>query len=170
MQKKQVPGGGQTSACVSAGNLWEYKFLYAVPSYTIYSLPCVQGNYWSFGFGFQPIEVAVGVAGSEGHKRSVYLDVERGWRPPFGIGPIQLPRVGLFKRSRIMYQAPRLRENEDAYGECPKKRGDGWLEIELGEFFNGGEDDREVEMSVLEVNGNWKGDLIVQGIEIRPKE
>jgi hypothetical protein len=150
--------------------LWEYKFLYAVPSYTIYSLPCVQGNYWSFGFGFQPIEVAVGVAGSEGHKRSVYLDVERGWRPPFGIGPIQLPRVGLFKRSRIMYQAPRLRENEDAYGECPKKRGDGWLEIELGEFFNGGEDDREVEMSVLEVNGNWKGDLIVQGIEIRPKE
>jgi hypothetical protein len=54
---------------------------------------------------------------------------------------------------------------------CLKERGYGWLEIKLGEFFNGGEDDGEVEMSVLEVKGgNWKGGLIVQGIEIRPKE
>jgi len=126
----------------------------------------------SFGFEYQPIEVAVGVAGSEGHKRSVYLDAERQRRPHNRIVP-RRRRVGLFNHSRIMYQAPRPRE-EDACGECPKKRGDGWLEIELGQFFNGGEDDDddgEMALSVLEVKGgNWKGGLIVQGIEIRPKE
>ncbi|XP_062145332.1 putative F-box protein PP2-B12 [Alnus glutinosa] len=93
--------------------------------YTAY--PVFKISRVSCGFENQPIEVAVGVVGSEGHKR---------------------------KRSY-----------------CLKERGYGWLEIKLGEFFNGGEDDGEVEMSVLEVKGgNWKGGLIVQGIEIRPKE
>jgi hypothetical protein len=96
----------------------------------------------SFGFEDQPVEVAVGVVGSDGHKRkrSVFLDTERGRR----------------QRNQTVPAA---------------RRGDGWLEIELGEFFNGGDgDDGEVEMSVLEVKGgNWKGGLIVQGFEIRPK-
>ncbi|XP_062178222.1 putative F-box protein PP2-B12 [Alnus glutinosa] len=126
----------------------------------------------SFGFENQPVEVAVGVVGSEGHKRSVFLDAERGRRLRYQI----VPRgVGLFNRNRMMgFQAPQPREEEEEDGECPKERGDGWLEIELGEFFNGGDDDDddgEMEMSVLEVKGgNWKGGLIVQGIEIRPKE
>jgi hypothetical protein len=60
------------------------------------------------------------------------------------------------------------RENN---GQYPKKRGDGWLEIELGEFFCKEGEDRELEMSVQEVKGgDWKGGLIVEGIEIRPKE
>ncbi|KAE8009888.1 hypothetical protein FH972_006295 [Carpinus fangiana] len=96
----------------------------------------------SFGFEDQPVEVAVGVVGSDGHKRkrSVFLDTETGRRQ----GNQTVPAA---------------------------RRGDGWLEIELGEFFNGGDaDDVEVEMSVLEVKGgNWKGGLIVQGFEIRPK-
>lgn len=52
----------------------------------------------------------------------------------------------------------------------PRERGDGWLEIELGEFFNDGLDDREdVRMSVKEVKGvQLKGGLIVEGIELRP--
>ncbi|KAG5549074.1 hypothetical protein RHGRI_014444 [Rhododendron griersonianum] len=52
----------------------------------------------------------------------------------------------------------------------PRERGDGWLEIELGEFFNDGLDDHEdVRMSVKEVKGvQLKGGLIVEGIELRP--
>ncbi|CAL9231438.1 unnamed protein product, partial [Arabidopsis halleri] len=43
-------------------------------------------------------------------------------------------------------------------------REDGWLEIELGEYYVGS-DDEELEMSVLETReGGWKGGIIVQGI------
>jgi len=51
----------------------------------------------------------------------------------------------------------------------PSLRSDGWLEIEMGEFFNVGLEDN-VHMSVKEVNaGNWKSGLFVEGIEVRPK-
>lgn len=50
-------------------------------------------------------------------------------------------------------------------------REDGWLEIELGECYVGfDEEEEELEMSVFETReGGWKGGIIVQGIEIRPK-
>ncbi|CAI9768948.1 unnamed protein product [Fraxinus pennsylvanica] len=48
-------------------------------------------------------------------------------------------------------------------------RDDGWLEVELGEFYCDG-NDREVKMSFKEVKGeHLKGGLLVEGIEIRPK-
>lgn len=51
-----------------------------------------------------------------------------------------------------------------------KERGDGWMEIEMGEFFNGFEDDRSVELSLRgEHDDQPKRGLIVQGIELRPK-
>ncbi|TXG55904.1 hypothetical protein EZV62_017217 [Acer yangbiense] len=49
----------------------------------------------------------------------------------------------------------------------PKKRADGWLESELGEFFNGGDEEGELLMSMKTC---WKEHLLVQGIEIRPKK
>ncbi|EOY11559.1 Phloem protein 2-B15, putative [Theobroma cacao] len=50
------------------------------------------------------------------------------------------------------------------------ERGDGWMEIELGQFFSG-ENDEEVKMSLLEVKGcHLKGGLVIEGIEVRPKE
>ncbi|KAM0941901.1 putative phloem protein [Dioscorea sansibarensis] len=52
----------------------------------------------------------------------------------------------------------------------PVTREDGWMEIELGEFDNDFGDDGEVEVSFMEVKRlHWKSGLIVQGIEIRPK-
>ncbi|KAG2239419.1 hypothetical protein Bca4012_079322 [Brassica carinata] len=46
---------------------------------------------------------------------------------------------------------------------------DGWLEIELGEYYVGF-DEEELVMSVLETReGGWKGGIIVQESEIRPK-
>lgn len=48
-------------------------------------------------------------------------------------------------------------------------RDDGWLEVEMGEFYCDG-NDREVKMSFKEVKGeHLKGGLLVEGIEIRPK-
>ncbi|XP_059440268.1 putative F-box protein PP2-B12 [Corylus avellana] len=106
----------------------------------------------SRGFVNLPIEAAV-----RWHKRMVFLDVKQEGVRVFN------PRAGMGS-----FQELRWREGD---GECPKKRGDGWLEIELGDFFNGGDDDDdEVEISVLEVKaGMLKSGLIVQGIEIRPK-
>ncbi|KAF8369833.1 hypothetical protein HHK36_032144 [Tetracentron sinense] len=53
----------------------------------------------------------------------------------------------------------------------PSYRNDGWMEIELGEFFNYGGDDGDVKMSLREVKGSHlKGGLIIEGIEVRPKE
>ncbi|KAK1416837.1 hypothetical protein QVD17_25954 [Tagetes erecta] len=58
-------------------------------------------------------------------------------------------------------------ENEVARVGCERK--DGWLEIELGEFYNEGLCDKEVKMSFREVNGaHLKGGLIVEALEIRP--
>ncbi|GLT37978.1 hypothetical protein SLA2020_122570 [Shorea laevis] len=54
--------------------------------------------------------------------------------------------------------------------EVPRGREDGWMEIELGEFFSG-EDDEEVRMSLREVKGcQLKGGLVIEGIEVRPKQ
>lgn len=55
-------------------------------------------------------------------------------------------------------------------GHYPKKRGDGWLEIELGDFFCTEGEDGELEMRVFDGTNYWKHGLIVEGIEIRPKE
>lgn len=51
------------------------------------------------------------------------------------------------------------------------KREDGWIEIELGSFYNNGGDNLEVKMSLKEVTGtHLKGGLVVEGIELRPKQ
>lgn len=50
-------------------------------------------------------------------------------------------------------------------------RGDGWMEVEMGEFFIKEEeegDNARVECSVREVSGTKSG-LLVEGIELRPK-
>lgn len=54
----------------------------------------------------------------------------------------------------------------------PCKRSDGWMEIKLGEFHNdhGSDNDGEVEAALVETKvQNWKGGLVVEGIEFRPK-
>ncbi|XP_071706444.1 putative F-box protein PP2-B12 [Rutidosis leptorrhynchoides] len=52
----------------------------------------------------------------------------------------------------------------------PYRRKDGWMEMELGEFYNDEGDEGEVEMAYEEIRfGNWKNGLILEGIELRPK-
>ncbi|MBA0716459.1 hypothetical protein Golax_015287 [Gossypium laxum] len=50
-----------------------------------------------------------------------------------------------------------------------REREDGWMEVELGEFYSG-EKDEQVKMSLMEVKGcHLKGGLLIEGIEFRPK-
>lgn len=65
---------------------------------------------------------------------------------------------------------PNSEGNRVAGLQRPNVRSDGWLEIEMGEFFNAGLE-YEVHMSVMEIKGgNWKSGLFLEGIEVRPKE
>ncbi|XVF38041.1 hypothetical protein REPUB_Repub20aG0063600 [Reevesia pubescens] len=62
----------------------------------------------------------------------------------------------------------------DPPGNVPQQaqeRGDGWLEIEMGEFWNECGDEGTVEFSLREVDCNYyKQGLIIEGIELRPKD
>ena len=61
-------------------------------------------------------------------------------------------------------------EAEEVDG-APKARNDDWMELELGEFYIDEGDDGEVKIRLLEVKGgHWKRGLIIEGIEIRPKQ
>ncbi|KAI3469956.1 hypothetical protein Pfo_026619 [Paulownia fortunei] len=54
-------------------------------------------------------------------------------------------------------------------GKIARKRGDGWMELEMGKFYNGCGDDGEVEAWLIEINSaHDKSGLIVEGIEFRP--
>ncbi|KAL3507370.1 hypothetical protein ACH5RR_032752 [Cinchona calisaya] len=92
---------------------------------------------------------------------SIYLkiptyvhDLRHGWRRP------------MLRPRRVL----RPRPEHQIDGRVPRQRNDGWMEIFLGEFFNN-EGDGEIEMQVSETKIlNWKSGLIVEGIELRPKE
>ncbi|KAK7337989.1 hypothetical protein VNO77_18583 [Canavalia gladiata] len=127
----------------------------------------------AYGFENQPVEVSVGVAGEgDERRRTVYLEAPRPRRPRQQIVP---RRTRIFSRVRS-----RLVESFDAAVAAvpsspvdpfyPTERGDGWCEVQLGDFLNGEGEEKNVEMGVYEVkSGDWKGGLVVQGIEIRPK-
>ncbi|KAJ8753016.1 hypothetical protein K2173_008803 [Erythroxylum novogranatense] len=102
----------------------------------------------TYGFDDQPLDVSMGLAGVESPTLSVYLDAGKGYQTG---------------RRRI-----RLVSGRYMSGMHPRERKDGWFEIELGEFYNKKGEERELEMSVLEIKVHFgKRRLIVQGIEIR---
>ncbi|KAH6826576.1 hypothetical protein C2S53_019161 [Perilla frutescens var. hirtella] len=120
------------------------------------------------GFDHQPVDGHVGVSGRDSsEKRIICLDPEGAQRHRYQIVP---RRVGWF-----FHRLAHMQRAEDMFPEnsteYPKQRNDGWMEVELGEWFVEAGEDGELEVSVMEVNGgNWKSGLFIQGIEIRPKE
>uniref|UniRef100_A0ACD5YQ69 Uncharacterized protein n=1 Tax=Avena sativa TaxID=4498 RepID=A0ACD5YQ69_AVESA len=87
-----------------------------------------------------------------------------------GAVPENYLHMRLFPTQRVRRRNRRAVPHGENVG-IPKKRADGWMELELGEFFNEGGDDGEVSFSLMETEGgNWKRGLIVQGIEIRLKK
>ncbi|XP_047960256.1 putative F-box protein PP2-B12 isoform X3 [Salvia hispanica] len=135
-------------------------------------------QYWRFlslpesrsmvhGFDHQSAEGYVKVSGSESEKRSVCLDPDGARKRRHQLVP---RRVGLFYRRLTQMRNPEAMLPEEE-PEDPKQRGDGWMEVELGECFVEEGQDGELEVSVMEVKGgHWKSGIIIQGIEIRPKE
>ncbi|XP_014505014.1 F-box protein PP2-B10-like [Vigna radiata var. radiata] len=63
-----------------------------------------------------------------------------------------------------------LKDNRLRELPCPKVRSDGWLEIEMGEFFNSGLKEEQLHVKVMETTSHiWKCGFVLEGIEIRPK-
>ncbi|XP_027907186.1 F-box protein PP2-B15-like [Vigna unguiculata] len=113
-----------------------------------------KGGKGTFGFHKQPVEVSLKVVGEEGdgQKQAGYLELETRPNRTYNAG---LTRP-LISKPEPMFEV--------------KRRPDGLLEVKLGGFFTGGREDKEVQMGVHEIKDLWwKGGIIVQGIEIRPK-
>lgn len=54
-------------------------------------------------------------------------------------------------------------------GQAPLMRDDGWMEVEMGCFYNDRGDDGDFMVKLKGLEGhNWKSGLILQGIEFRP--
>ncbi|MCL7031153.1 hypothetical protein MKW94_023831 [Papaver nudicaule] len=135
-------------------------------------LKFVEGAY---GFDHPPAEAVVKVVGAGGSssvssgERPVYLDPDGSRRRQLQVAP---HRIGLIRRrfGHMLRPAPSTSRWE---GQFPQDRSDGWMEIEMGHFFNNGGEESEgsdVQMSLNEIKGgHWKSGLIIQGIEIRPK-
>ena len=112
----------------------------------------------AYGLDFLPSEASIEVGDFKSQSK-VYLSRSEGRKKLLGHAHFQSRIASL--RSRPLLQKE---------GEAICEREDGWMEIELGRFFNDGSDDKEVKISLKEVKGqHLKGGLIVEGIEIRPK-
>ncbi|XP_047946442.1 F-box protein PP2-B11-like [Salvia hispanica] len=74
---------------------------------------------------------------------------------------------GLTEIAKVHLQRP---DGSEQSGRVAVGRGDGWMEVELGSFYNDRGDDGVVETMLLGREGyQGKSGLIVQGIEFRPK-
>ncbi|GLT28423.1 hypothetical protein SLA2020_033580 [Shorea laevis] len=76
-------------------------------------------------------------------------------------------RIGGTQVSKRIVYVIDSRDDVQNGEQYPKVRGDGWFEVELGEFFNGGELEK-LEIYIFSFDGYSVGGLYVQGIDIRP--
>jgi hypothetical protein len=100
------------------------------------------------GYGFEtlPVDLSVGVEGGHSSTKIVCLDPN-------------VEHARFYGRADRVVGLPR-----------PSVRSDGWMEIEMGEFFNSSLENEEVQMSVMEIKaGETKGNFFLEGIEVRPK-
>ncbi|GKV02502.1 hypothetical protein SLEP1_g14935 [Rubroshorea leprosula] len=69
---------------------------------------------------------------------------------------------------RSVFLHAEVEDVQNDYRYPSVERGDGWLELELGEYFNEGGEDGQLEIRILHFDGGWKSGVIIEGIEIRP--
>ncbi|PIA36203.1 hypothetical protein AQUCO_03400250v1 [Aquilegia coerulea] len=123
-----------------------------------------EGNeYHMNGLCEPPTDVSVEfiAGGTASGARTIYLDPSprHNQRRP----SVQLPSNSL---SSVTHEGSSDPQHESQF---PSHRKDGWMEIEMGEFYNEQGHDGEVQMTLKEIKGFLKAGLIVQGIELRPK-
>ncbi|XP_030529587.1 F-box protein PP2-B11-like isoform X4 [Rhodamnia argentea] len=135
----------------------EMRLLSANTYYAAYFIfKLVHGNY---GFRNQAVEVSI-FSSSGGERRNIFLDPDGRLRRQYQLARGRYPRTCEASAARDV----RAREKQ-----IPRDRGDGWKEVDLGEFFVNDPPTGEVQIKLMEVKGrNWKSGLVIQGIELRP--
>lgn len=92
------------------------------------------------GFRDLPIQVGIGLVGQNPPKRIICFDEST-------------DKIKKWERRELVKS---------------KSREDGWIEAEIGEFFNEGDCD-EIELSIVDITSTyWKRGLIIQGNEFWP--
>ncbi|XP_071716952.1 putative F-box protein PP2-B12 [Rutidosis leptorrhynchoides] len=120
-----------------------------------------------YGFESQPAEVSIGISGVEIQTQTVFLEPEGEPRRLYPVLPGR--RIGMFNRCHVVNPNLILPVNPNSKGNGPRQREDGWMEIEVGQYYIKKGEEGVLKMSMTEVKGgNWKGGLVIQGIEIRP--
>lgn len=113
----------------------------------------------AYGLDILPSEVSLEVGNSKS-QGTIYLSKRNDSGKQTSSEHEHFPKAVRASRSRVL--------DEDRGGG---ERGDGWMEVEIGSFYNGECDEKDVRMSLREVKGvHLKGGLIVEGIELRPKQ
>ncbi|XP_077229232.1 putative F-box protein PP2-B12 [Tasmannia lanceolata] len=121
----------------------------------------------TYGFDAQPANLSVKLGGQESEHNVILKPNTAPMSRRLGVLSRRLGVVDL--RSRWLLRTHTVSSRADE-AEHLRARSDGWMEIEMGEFFNDEGDEGVVEISLMEVNGgHWKKGLIVEGIEIRPR-
>ncbi|KAM7273090.1 hypothetical protein ACFE04_027754 [Oxalis oulophora] len=116
----------------------------------------------SYGLDLTPSEVSIQVGSRQVCTNTVHLCRDYAKKQKL---------LSLFYRNRTEMLNSHEGDQDGKEEIVLVEREDGWLEVELGEFFSGENYDEEVTMSLLEVKGyHLKGGLIVEGIELRPIE
>ncbi|KAF7086841.1 hypothetical protein CFC21_090100 [Triticum aestivum] len=133
--------------------------------YAAYMVLKLADEFFNLDFPFQ--EASISVGGIDDSTRQVCLQAY------IEDGDDGVPRKHILRCSWEDYMphtnCDAIPLTEDVM--LPRKRADGWMEVELGEFYNGEGCDSEVSVCLKETEGGvWKTGLIVWGIEIRTKK
>ncbi|KAG9446785.1 hypothetical protein H6P81_012913 [Aristolochia fimbriata] len=133
---------------------FESGFLSHKTTYAVYLILKFRGE--NYGLDHTPAEMKVKL----GDQQSVHRARLRDSSSPRS--PHPRPR-----RRLLPWRTAFFEENPHT---VPRLRGDGWMELEMGQFFNDDGREGEVEFSLLNTSGHWKKGLIVDGVEIRPAQ
>ncbi|CAA0820318.1 Putative F-box protein PP2-B2 [Striga hermonthica] len=116
------------------------------------------------GFESHPAEAFVGLTGQASQRRYVFLDFDGAHRERRQIVPRNLGSAYRRLPHMVREQMVEIASAETADTKHPKTRGDGWMEVELREYFVEGGEDADLEFGVMEVkHGNWKKGLRLSG-------
>ncbi|KAM3346891.1 hypothetical protein ACQJBY_021087 [Aegilops geniculata] len=128
-------------------------------TYVAYMVFKLGPRFYSFDFPFQ--EASFGVTGSQSTRQVCLQGYVEG-----GDGADVPPRKHIVPSSYSIYNHDAVPPQKNVV--FPRKKADGWMEVELGEFHNEG-GDGEVSISLTETTKPKSG-LIVWGIVIRSKQ
>ncbi|CAM0913812.1 unnamed protein product [Alopecurus aequalis] len=83
------------------------------------------------------------------------------------VGDDRVPKKNILMASVPTYRDPEVPLTDDIM--LPQKRDDGWMEVELGDFYIEEGYNEKVSVSLTETKG-WKHGLVVWGVEIKIKQ